>query len=374
VVYAAFVLALLAPYLVFIQVNGGLRMYFRDAFAWAERDRGRAPLVWPSVFEETPEATVDAASAPLPVRAVESVRANFAAWMFYVELAVPAIALVVLAVSRDGFRGDWPHAIPKLTCVAILGLVLNAGFLRHPLGARLADPSVPHTILLAWLLAALAKMLVSRSSLREGLQSWAWLVRAGFAAAMLIVVFVSCAGFSRNLHDRLAKAALVRGPAEAIERAGRVRQQLREDWQLASWEHREDRPDLINLSLYVNACTAPDDRVFIQHYAPQVLALARRAFAGGHADLRPGFFTTNEDQRLTLDRLRRQRVPIVLLETGDGYVAFRESFPLIATYFDEHYTLAGTRVFDRRFGVQLFVRKGSRPHRMYEPLGWPCFS
>ena len=73
------------------------------------------------------------------------------------------------------------------------------------------------------------------------------------------------------------------------------------------WAARTERPDLITLSLYINACTTPNDRVLVQSYLPQVLAIARRAFAGGHADLRPGFFEFEEAQRLTLERLRRHR-------------------------------------------------------------------
>jgi hypothetical protein len=373
VVYAALVLALLAPYLVFIQLNGGLDMYFRDAFAWAARDRERASVVWPGLFDETTEAT-QSRSAPLPMKAVAILRDNSVAWMFYVELALPVFALTMLALSRDGFRPDWPRAIPKLACVAVLGVVLNAGFLRHPLAARLADPSVPFAILLAWLIASAFRGAASVRSVRADVEPWTVLARLAVVAAAIVCTFVLWAGLSGNFYRRLEKASLAGPSAEPLERVGRVRRQLREEWQLASWQHRDDRPDLIDLSAYLNACTRPDDRIFIQHYAPQVLALARRAFAGGHADLRPGFFNTLEAQRLTLERLRHQRVPVVLLETGDGYLAFRDSFPIIAAYFDEHYMRAGTRVFDERFGVLLFVRKDRRPDRIYEPFAWPCFS
>ena len=339
--YSAVTLALLTPYLLFIQLNGGIGMYFRDAAAWAARDRARAPVVWPALGDD------------------------FVAWMFYLELALPIVALLALSASRDGFRPQWPHAIPKLAAVAVLGLALNAGFLRHPLEARLADPSVPHAILLAWLMAAAVRAITGRASLpvRVGLVAFAI-----FAASVLIV------GLGNRTPIRLQKAGLTDGMADAIERAGRVRDQLREDWELASWRDRPGHSELIDLSLYLNACTAPGDRILMQQYAPQVLALARRAFAGGHADLRPGFFTTREAQELTLARLQRQRVPVVLLESGDSYAQFRESFPLVTAYLDEAYTLAGTRVFDRRFDVQLFVRKGLVPRRTYEPFGWPCFS
>jgi hypothetical protein len=373
-IYAALALALLTPYLAFIQLNGGLRMYFRDASAWAARDRDRAPVVWPGLFDHGPEPTAPTVSTALPTRTVAVVRRNFTAWLFYLELALPLCALAALAVSRDGFRPGWPHAIPKLASVAVLGVALNAGFLRHPLGARLADPSVPHAILLAWLLAAAVRAMVSRGSLREGAQRFALPIRVFLLAATLLSSAILLAGLSDAFEERLAKAHLADGVGEAIDRARYIRRQLRESWQVESWQQQEDRPDLMNLSMYLNACTSPSDRIFIQHYAPQVLALARRAFAGGHADLRPGFFTTVEAQRLTIDRLRHQQVPVVLLETGEGYLGFRESFPLIAAYFDEHYTLAGAHVFDRRFGVQLLVRKDRQPVRTYEPLRWPCFS
>ena len=53
--------------------------------------------------------------------------------------------------SSDAGRPGWLHAKAKLATVAILGVMLNAYFLRSPLDARLADPAVPHMILLAWL-------------------------------------------------------------------------------------------------------------------------------------------------------------------------------------------------------------------------------
>jgi hypothetical protein len=124
--------------------------------------------------------------------------------------------------------------------------------------------------------------------------------------------------------------------------------------------------------MYLNACTAADTRVFVQSYLPQVLALARRGFAGGHADLRPGFFATDAAQALTVERLRRQKVPVILLESGDGYDSFREWFPFITAYLDEHYAIAGSHVFDDRFGITLLLRKDAHPRGRFAELDWPC--
>jgi hypothetical protein len=111
----------------------------------------------------------------------------------------------------------------------------------------------------------------------------------------------------------------------------------------------------------------------MQHYLPQVLGLAERGFAGGHADLRPGFFTTDEMQRLTVHRLRQQSVPVALVGAGDSWGGFRESFPLVTAYFDERYQSVGERTFDERFEIRLLVERDGHAVRRFGPLDWPCF-
>ncbi len=368
-IYGLLVLALVAPYLVFIQINGGLLSYFRQASAWAERDRARESVVWPGLFDN-PDGESDEAKAG---SLVAKVRDNGAAWVYYTEILLPFFALFVVAASRDGFRPEWPHAREKLAMVAVLGAALDAAFLRSPLEARLADPSVPLVILIAWLLVALPRMLLSDASLRPSWLPVRWPVRAavgvvGAAIALLFVVLVR-----GDLYERLDKASMTERFGKAFERVGIISNQLRMDWDLGLWAARPERPDLITLSLYINACTTPDDRVLVQSYLPQVLAIARRAFAGGHADLRPGFFEFDDAQRLTVERLRSRSVPIILLDTDDSLRSFYRSFPIVTAYIDQEYRQAGMHTFDERFGLTLYVRKDRTPTGTYEPLGWPCF-
>ncbi len=371
--YAALVALLVAPYVLFIQVNGGLGRYLRDASTWAAKDRHRAPVVWPGLFDN-PEGVSEALGVGAGVgHAVAVVRNNIVAWLYYLELVLPFLVLALISVSRDAFRPGWPRTVPKMIAVAILAIVLNVGFLRSPLGARLADPTVPHAVLIAWLGAAMIALLRSPAGLRPALQRYAVPIRIAFGAALIPVVFVLATALGSDLGRRLDKASLAEGPVRAVRRSAAIAHQLQEEWRLTHWINRHDRPDLMTLSLYLNACTGPGDRVFVQPYIPQVLAFARRAFAGGHADLRPGFFTSPETQLLTLERLEGQSVPVALLEMNDEYRNFRKSFPLIARHFDEQYVLGGTRVFDNRFGVQLFVRRDLVPTRRYQPLDWPCF-
>jgi hypothetical protein len=371
-IYAAVVLALLLPYFAFIEMNGGVVSYFRQASAWAEKDRNRAPVVFPGLFENPDGVSDEATQGWAPARAVAVVRDNGVAWVFYAEIALPIVCLMLLAASRAACRPHWPHARAKLTMVAVLAVVLDAAFLRSPLEARLADPSVPLAILVAWTLVALPQ-LARRSAWRWPSGAAAWAAPVALVLVVAPVVLTFGAVMSRDLYRRLDKAGLTERAGKGFERAGGVAKQLREDWRLESWVNREGRPELIELSLYFNACTTPEQRVLVQGYMPQVLALARRAFAGGHADLRPGFFGTEDAQQLTISRLERQSVPLILFEADREFENFRKWFPLVMAYVDAHYHAAGSRVFDGRFGTTLYARNDLTPNGSYAPLGWPCY-
>src|SRR4029079_7355596 len=134
------------------------------------RDRAREPVVWPGLFDNPDGASDEAKAGSL----VAKVRDNGAAWVYYTEILLPFFALFVLAASRDGFRPEWPHAPEKLAMVALLGAALDAGFLRSPLEARLADPSVPRVIRWACWMVACPRLLVSASSIQPSWHRIRW--------------------------------------------------------------------------------------------------------------------------------------------------------------------------------------------------------
>ncbi len=374
VIYALLVLAFSSPYLAFIQWNGGVASYLRQASAWAERDRAREPVVWPGLFDNPDGVSDQARDGSGLTRVAAVVRDNRLAWLYYFEILMPFFALAMLAASADGFRPGWPQARAKLAMVAVLTAALDAGFLRSPLEARLADTSVPLAILFAWLLVAVPQVFLRPAALRPAAHKHRWAAGGLAAAVWAPVVLMVAVVISGDFYKRLDKSAMTERVGKMFERIDGIAGQLRLDWDLTNWAARQQRPDLITLSLYVNACTAPTDRVLVQSYMPQVLALARRAFAGGHADLRPGFFEQEEAQRLTVDRLRRQSVPLILLDTGDSLRSFRKSFPIVFQHIEREYRLVGEHVFDERFGISLFVRQDREPAGTWSPLEWPCYS
>jgi len=370
--YGALVLVLAAPYLVFLQLNGGVITYIREASAWSQKERARTPIAWPGLFDNPEGISENARTGDPLTRAVTVVRDNRVAWTYYVELLLPFTALAVLALSRDGLRASWPRAVSKLSLVALLGLVLDAGFLRSPLDARLADPSVPHAILIAWLAMALPQLVTDRSAWRPTLRKWTTPATVALVTAAGSLAFVLGSVMTYRLYDRFDDAYLLEGPRQTIGRMRSVVSNLREDWNPATWPTAVGRSELFTLSLYLTQCTAPTDRVFVQSYIPQVLALARRGFAAGFGDLRPGFDVTPNAQALALQRIQRQQVPVALLATDDSLTSFREDFPLLTAYFDTHYEVVDTHIFGDRVGITVLVHRDASRTRTFEPLGWPC--
>ena len=66
------------------------------------------------------------------------------------------------SMSPHAFRPSWPNASPKVAVVAALAVMLNVGFLRSPLAARLADPSVPHALLVGVAVVAALRLVWQR--------------------------------------------------------------------------------------------------------------------------------------------------------------------------------------------------------------------
>jgi hypothetical protein len=367
--YARLTIALLAPYLVFLQLNGGILTYFEGAASWAERDRGRAEVVWPGLLDSPDGVTEVAADAGAFERLQAVYRDNQTAWMYYMLLGLPFVCLGALAFGRGGFREDWPRAGEKILMVAVLAVALNAGFFRQPLAARLADPSVPHAILFAWLAAAVIRAWARRDLLRPWCQPHAWVVRAGLLVAALPVVLVVGLLLSDDTYRRLDRSAIVERWGRPFERAGLITESVRAAWPV---DPSVEQQGTLQVAAYLRACTAPSDRIFLTPYLPQILGMADRAFAGGHADYRAGFFETDADQQLTVARLEAQSVPVVVFN-ADELPSFRESYPLLTRYLDEHYVDGGTRAVDDRTEIALLVERGRAPAGTWAPLDWPCF-
>ena len=76
-----------------------------------------------------------------------------------------------------------------------------------------------------------------------------------------------------------------------------------------------------------------------------------------------------EDQRLTIERLERQRVPIVIEKDDCDYENY---FPLVADYIHHRYRVVSIES-DIVSGFRVLVDTRLTPAGVYEPLGAPCY-
>ncbi|MEQ1757427.1 MAG: hypothetical protein ABL986_03850 [Vicinamibacterales bacterium] len=341
--YGALVLALLTPYFLYLTLNGGILFHARTAMSWSERDRDRAPLILPGF---TMPAFAQANSIP---------------WTFYTIEILPVLALLMLLRTPSAFRPDWPEARAKVAMLAVLAIVLNVGFIRGSLNARFADVSVPQAILGAWLLLGCYRLLVQGRW--ESGRPAAWAIRYALPAVIISMMVGVMAGRTEALSAHDAPLTL-----------GRLRytfDRYRPLWPLSRWAN-PDSPETMVLAMYLEQCTEPTDFIFMSPYLPQVVALANRPFAGGHGDLRPDFFNTEEHQRLTVARLESQRVPVAFIATENAE-GFPTSFPIVSTYMRQRFEALGTRQLADGLKVDVFVDRSRTPVGTYAPLDLPCY-
>ncbi len=124
------------------------------------------------------------------------------------------------------------------------------------------------------------------------------------------------------------------------------------------------------LARYVLRCTSPDDRLLVAGaFAPEIYFYVERGFAGGQVHFLPNWHRSPEDQRFTIERLRRQSVPVVLM--GDQESRFAETYPDVATYIRRQYVEVPYAQHDRP-AWRVLVERGRAFASTDAQTGLPC--
>ena len=122
------------------------------------------------------------------------------------------------------------------------------------------------------------------------------------------------------------------------------------------------------MTRYIHECTKPEDRLFIAGFFPDVHFYSARGFAGGQEDFNPDLHSSLRDQRMTIDRLERQSVPIVLIKRDLAQA------PFVDAYLRQRYRLVPHIDPENTQGLSLFVERRRAPTRVYTPLNTPCYA
>ena len=177
---------LLSPYLLFIQVHGGLSAYLGTGLEFSRNEAARNARVlptWTYDLRDPSRATalsmlddpdiediqgIDRATggrvAPRAGPASRSVffedvgsliSSNALPWLFYLFWAMPLAAIGVLVCRRARAPlslAVMPGETEKILVLALLALCVNFGMLRDPLPARISDVAGITPIVGAWLM------------------------------------------------------------------------------------------------------------------------------------------------------------------------------------------------------------------------------
>jgi len=331
-IFVGLALALIAPYLLYVHVNGGLWNYFATAL---QQNQEEAGYVWPN-----PLAEGNAWDAQL----------------LYVFHLLPLITLGACGIEwKRAAHDDW--RIPCLISVALVAITVNFGLIRDVLRARIPDAIVPAVVLGAWL--------GHRSGATRG-------------NAVLIPITVTIMLFGVGL--ALADAANI---GEVLNRAGLDAEVwsepgvLRERFVERSAQLRDrfgSSPSRTTTALrpfidYLDRCTTERHRLFLGGLIPEVAYLARRPFAGGGYEHYN--FSSDRNQRRVVERLRGQLVPFALIPRGGDAEL---DLPLVSRYLQEHYQRLADVSIDGNEHVEIMISRDMTAGSRDPVTGWPCFT
>jgi hypothetical protein len=330
----------------------------------------RDPLVDDTQGLDRTNFTLAGDNRPLRLNSQFDSVQNATAFLYYFIVLLPFAGGVVLwRLRRAHVAGrvflHSTHLVPLL----VLAGILNVSFLsRGSTNIRIADVGVTTAVILAWLLAAVlgpdGRSLVRHRGARVALRA--------VAVMVLCVTMLSANGLAQGTRA-LSDAGFTGGPLELVRRAGLVWNRL--GTHPSTFTMDQEQPSILRVARFVNACTSPDDRLFVLGEHPELYYFSDRLFAGGHAWLLPGYYSGDADEVRIIARLKAVSVPIVLTESGSVYAEdYRPVFEQVDRYLEDEYVDAGEiEVWGSR-PLHVFVRADRTPTRRYEPLGLPCFA
>ncbi len=329
--YTAAGLASVAPYLLFVQANGGLSAYLRAGLEFSRREAERQWHVWPAVFGD-----------PDPL---------FSAFV-YVYYALPLVAVGILLGTHGAERR---RLTAQLVPLAVVAVMVNYNFVRDPLVTRLPDAIVPAAMLVAWMLGC------------------AWHAREArvvkVAAAAALAVFVAACVFVSgdivgNL-DRVDALTEWRNLPRMVSRQTRA---------LEDRGRNMPTPSAVALRpffAYLTRCTTLEHRLVVGGFMTELPFFAQRLFAGGQPYF-GGSFGGGSGEPQVLARLSRQTVPFALLPS-DYDSTFERDFMGVAEYLQRRFSALTVVEVREDLRIRVLVDRSVPARSIDEQTGWPCY-
>ncbi len=284
-------------------------------------------------------------------------RGNAESFFYYITFLLPVVGLVLLAFMLWRQRIARPEAaVVAMACVACLIIVQT--LVRGSPDSRLPDVASPIGVMGAWVCATIIGFSAGASRIVRRIS----VVLVTLAAVVTLWSVVTFAQVSSSL----VSTQILSGPAAVMNRMSLVAERLKLR-PVDNWTRRSS--GLGALIRYAFECTADSDRLLAAWFAPDIYFYAERAFAGGQVYLIQRWHASPDDQRLTIERMEHQRVPIVFEKDDWDYENY---FPLVAAYIHDRYRMVPVEG-DSIQGFRLLVDTHVTSTGVYEPLNAPCY-
>ena len=286
-----------------------------------------------------------------------------AVWLYDVLLLTPLLAALVLAVRVVRGRAREGETAKVLAAI-VIGVLFNVSQIRGNLDSRLPDVIVPAALLWVWMAwAAFAAPPLRRAKMRQ-------IVTGAAATVGLLAVWLAVDAYA-GFVSYLEAAELFSSPANVSRRLAGAIQSLRGD-PLDHYAPPGSR-GLPALTRYVNRCTAPDDRLVVLGYQPEIYFYADRRIGAGNVAFHANLGAAPEQQTTIVSRLRQQNVPVVILPVNEVREV-EQSYPIVKRYIDERYELAQESGFGGGRPFRVLVDRKAAVTHTDEEMGLPCFT
>ena len=358
--FAAAVVVVMIPYVAFVQWAEGLPQHFHEAIEFAKGEAHQRFLSPPPFAFMSDPRGFSAWS-----------KADSAVLLFYAAhvLAIAGLALLIARRERGTERSP---TIAAACTMLILYLVV---VLRHPIDSRIQDLAALLAILSAWVIGDLAHRAASALARPSPGEGGKRTVRARLLSVSALVFALAVAAASaaslwdlgdiglRVQETRVADGVdVMRRTLVGIKETGTV-------WPWTRFWPAGEQPDAVR---YLNSCTTPDEAVLLTWAAPEYYYFAKRRFGAGHAlFLPPDAFTSLDDQRLMLARMRAERIPIVLINETRRK-EFADAYGEVDRYLKQEYLSSGHFQIREGSEVTIAIRRDLKADRTYGAERWPC--
>ncbi|MGH9257454.1 MAG: hypothetical protein ACRD3C_23070 [Vicinamibacterales bacterium] len=285
---------------------------------------------------------------------------NAQAWLYWLFWALPVACATIACWRVLQARTQWPGESAAVIGLAVMALLVDSGFLRDPLSARLADTIVLPALLGAWLLGI---VWTERWRARE----FQMLGRA-VSLAILFVTTTAVAAVA-ELPGRIDYTGIRDGAQGIGARAAAVTR-------LLASPHRQTLapPSRISEALmpffsYLDRCTSPADQLIVTGDYADVLVLAGRGFASDGVSFGVWYSSVAHQTSTIADMQSRPALFTILVDARE----FETRYEQVAAYVAQEYEPMADIAVEGAGGVRILKYRRRSASGADRETGWPCF-